>query len=752
MKGTLFSADFVKDAEGSHKLLEINTDTACIAGLTSHIDFTDFYGILATNSIADLQVIYKRSQTPIIEKLEAQKPAGVTITKTLEHPTNIYPTTITDSDAKFILRLAYDENALLDVVYAKKDTNLHGLFYAADSGSAIIPAYYSSSAAGYDTLERYLNEDDTPDFVIKKATPTKNGLGFYKVGGTGTGNENMTAFIEANKSDEVYITNYLTDGTDTAKSTRSYQIVYGASLDINFLGEYELDALLTHTEDIVFDITEETNLLSNKHYYEFATNDITELGGIHKDEIILKDNLTGQSVTLLPTGSLVDSYFVSGSPDTDDFRILDQWSFDGDTIPSGSYNTSSIVEFKTETVVPSNAVRKLTLAEGSVILTGGGNRLLAYDESTTKSSFKIAKEIVPTDKLYRNDGSTVAVTGHDVIILDSNADSSVYELGVEDVDNYVLSGSNVILHNAPCFLKGTMVDTSEGARKIEDIEVGDFVLGWDFDANEYRDQEVMAISETENKETIDITLTRKWENGGTDTYLITCTADHPYYAVGKGWSSYDPTLLKENGSELSVKALGVGDEIFTGKTETHTIASIEPSEFVQTVYNLDETLPGNVFFVAGALVHNRAGFSWGFGCFSKGDNIEMFDGSLKAIDKVVKGDEIKSSKNGKDVKGIVTEALVHPTNDVVQVVKVNGITAEANHPILVNGEWVAASTLGEVTTEFIENWYNLEVDGNVEDSEHNYIIGGLVASGLGDNAKLNAQYQRQAKELTNHLN
>jgi len=164
----------------------------------------------------------------------------------------------------------------------------------------------------------------------------------------------------------------------------------------------------------------------------------------------------------------------------------------------------------------------------------------------------------------------------------------------------------------------------------------------------------MAVSETENKETIDITLTRKWENGGTDTYLITCTPDHPYYAVGKGWSSYDPTLLKENGSELSVKALGVGDEIFTGKTETHTIVSIEPSEFVHTVYNLDETLPGNVFFVAGALVHNRAGFGGEFGCFAKGDSIEMFDGSLKAIDKVVKGDEIKSSKNGKDVKGIVT--------------------------------------------------------------------------------------------------
>jgi len=752
MKGTLFSADFVKDAEGSHKLLEINTDTACIAQLTSNIDFTDFYGVLATNSITDLQVIYKRSQTPIITRLEAQKPDGVTITKTLENPNNIYPTTIADADSKFILRLAYDENALLDVVYAKNDTNLHGLFHAASSGSAIIPAYYSSSAASYDTLERGLNEDDKPDFVIKKASPTKNGLGFYKVGGTGTDSENMEAFIAANKSDEVYITNYLTDGTNTAKSTRSYQIVYGANLDVNFLGEYELDALLTHTEDIVYDVTEETNLLSNKHYYEYATNDVTDLGGIHKDEIILNDDLSGTATWNLATGSRVDSYYVSGSPDTDDFRVLDQWSFDGDVIPSGSYNTSSIVEHKTESTVPSNAVRKLVLAEGSVLLTGGGNRLLAHDATTNKSSYMIAKDIVPTDKLYRNDGSTVVVSSHDVLILDQDSDSIVYELGVEDVDNYVLSGSNVILHNSPCFSVGTLVESADGSKNIEDIEVGDFVLGWDFDANAYREQEVMAVSTTEQKVTVDITLTRNWEDGGTDEYIICATPDHPFYVVGKGWSSYDPILLKENGSDLSVKALGVGDKLFTGKSESHVIKSIEASEFSVTVYNLDQVSPHNNFFVGGALVHNRAGFSFGFGCFAKGDNIEMFDGSFKAIDKVVEGDEIKSSKDGKTVKGIVTEALVHPTNDVVQVVKVNGITAEANHPVLVNGEWVAASTLGEVTTEFIENWYNLEVDGNIENSEHNYIIGGLIASGLGDNAKLNAQYQRQAKELTNHLN
>ena len=65
MKGTLFSADFVTDGLGDHKLLEINTDTACIANLVSNIDFSGLYTVLADNSITDLQVIYKEFQTPI---------------------------------------------------------------------------------------------------------------------------------------------------------------------------------------------------------------------------------------------------------------------------------------------------------------------------------------------------------------------------------------------------------------------------------------------------------------------------------------------------------------------------------------------------------------------------------------------------------------------------------------------------------------------------------------------------------------
>ena len=136
-------------------------------------------------------------------------------------------------------------------------------------------------------------------------------------------------------------------------------------------------------------------------------------------------------------------------------------------------------------------------------------------------------------------------------------------------------------------------------------------------------------------------------------------------------------------------------------------------------------------------------------CFTENDLVEMFDGTMKAISKIKVGDEVRSSKNGKIVKGVVTETLIHSFNDVEEVVIINNITAEPYHPVYIDGKWIPIKELGEVTYQFIDNWYNLEIDGNIDDSEHNYIIGGLIASGLGDNERLNNKYQRQPKEIFN---
>jgi len=135
-------------------------------------------------------------------------------------------------------------------------------------------------------------------------------------------------------------------------------------------------------------------------------------------------------------------------------------------------------------------------------------------------------------------------------------------------------------------------------------------------------------------------------------------------------------------------------------------------------------------------------------CFAEGDEVEMFNGTMKAIELIKVGDEVKSGRNGE--MGIVSETFVHPVNDVVQVVNINGITAEPYHPVLVDNKWIPIKKLGNISNKFIDNWYNLKIEGN---TNTNYIIGDLIVSGLGNDCqKLLRDSDKRENQLTQHLN
>ena len=57
MKGTLFSADFIEDASGNLRLLEVNTDTS--VSNFSCFDYSEFISLLQANSITRVTVIHK---------------------------------------------------------------------------------------------------------------------------------------------------------------------------------------------------------------------------------------------------------------------------------------------------------------------------------------------------------------------------------------------------------------------------------------------------------------------------------------------------------------------------------------------------------------------------------------------------------------------------------------------------------------------------------------------------------------------
>ena len=135
MKGTLFSADFATDGSDNLRLLEINTDTGIASSSFGLFDFSPLYNVLNSGSIDKIHVVYKDHQTEFInffsQSLVTQYTGSISsFDRTIEEGNTIYPSTITDAADKFILRLAYDEAAILDSTYAKNNLNyVHKLFF-----------------------------------------------------------------------------------------------------------------------------------------------------------------------------------------------------------------------------------------------------------------------------------------------------------------------------------------------------------------------------------------------------------------------------------------------------------------------------------------------------------------------------------------------------------------------------------------------------------------------------------------------
>ena len=189
MKGTFFSADFVRDYNDDLRLIEVNTDTGITDPQKYIFDWTDFISVLNNNSITKLAVVFKYDiQNPIIESLadaiSTNAPFITSFTRTIVPGDSIFPSIPNDSNDTFVLRLAYDETAILDSEYAKGTLNLLKLFADNSDSQSVIGFYHSSSAYGtYNTLDTSLvNPTNVPDFVTKTVVEEMMPHNFYKLG------------------------------------------------------------------------------------------------------------------------------------------------------------------------------------------------------------------------------------------------------------------------------------------------------------------------------------------------------------------------------------------------------------------------------------------------------------------------------------------------------------------------------------------------------------------------------------------
>ena len=609
MKGILFSSDFAIDSNGNERLLEINTDTGFIGTILPLIDFTEFFQTLNNNNITKLIVVYKSEiHSGFVSTLEAAiasaAPFIVNFEKSIVSENNIFPNIPSEDSDTFVLRLAYDESAILDSEYAKGTLNLLKLFADNEDSNSVCNFYHSSSLEGYyNTLETNINDSNTvPDFVTKTIFEQRQQGLFYKVGKNELSNiDRVNEFITSVEDDKIMIQQYHFNPTNINEdnkvtSIRSYKIVYGSDLNLISLVDYTIESIFDLPTDLSTEIDSSKidNLLSPKHYYEFATNftktPLKSKGGLlGTHEIVMQDDSL-KEIQNVVVGDLVKSYFISGSPMRDNVEEVFAWENTGNTLPNGSYTTASVVENVFSASIDNNVINELKIGS-DVIYAAVSNTFLVYQTDTNTMQFKKSLKIDPAnDLLINNEGNVVSIDENNLYVLDED-NHKVVEINVEDVDTYLIAGTDnflnttfIITHNW-CFVAGTKIKMANGTEKnIEDVKVGDEILTYNEETKENEIGVVGDLKQHEVNKIVKVVF-------NSDTHSIVTTPEHPFFIVGKNWSE--------------IKNAVIGDECIDSEGNTHKINVLDDREETHIVYNLLSVAPNHNFYANNILVHNK---------------------------------------------------------------------------------------------------------------------------------------------------
>ena len=734
MKGTLFSADFIKDEDANLRLLEINTDTGFITNtLSSRFDFAAFISVLQRNNITELVLIYKSFQREFIEVLktaiETNATFITTITDQVEDENTIYPTAPTDSSEKFILRLAYDENALFDSTYCKDRANVQKLFYDNSATGSIPEFYYSGSDYTVNTLRSNINDHATlPDFVSKPKSEEHVPLSFYNIEGIGSSSADRTTDlidnhinIESHTIEKFHYNQADVSDDNKISGYRIVGIVYGTDIDYVNIGQWRVQSFFEVPSESDIDYIEERTTFatrySDKHYFQLTSNWMrtTDGDGMYIGSVVLNPDNTNVNIETLEANDIVKSIFLNGLPDGDVSSMYDTWSSSGIALPSGSYVTSSTVENLTQldTNKTYGVMGEMKISETDAIYSTVGKHYLVYSTGSDAMSFKTQYTIDSTDDfLIDPSGSLIPITSNKLIVIEDTVSGSLYKLDVETTDTFFISSSVApfIVHNSPCFVAGTMIEMEEEdvTKKIEDVVVGDRVWTWNHDKEELEAKEVLEVMKRDGVDTVIYTLENEQS--------LQATLDHPLYIKELGdYASLLPSLTLSD-SGLKVKKIEAGHTLHHideginlewGDT-AGSIVSITLSK-KKTVYNLKNVEDNHNFYANGFLVHNRAGGPPPT-CFLAGTEISLSNGDIKNIEDVIVGDVVESyiqsiHKNetiGRYESGIVTavdhrhnvgshEKACNSLGDTAGVYSLNNgeLMFTPEHPFLTKRGWAS---------------------------------------------------------------
>jgi Protein of unknown function (DUF1557). len=138
-----------------------------------------------------------------------------------------------------------------------------------------------------------------------------------------------------------------------------------------------------------------------------------------------------------------------------------------------------------------------------------------------------------------------------------------------------------------CFVAGTLVDTEQGLRPIDEIAVGDRVWARDEETGETALKEVIDLIQRHERVIWEVSLTGA--NGATEKFET--TDDHPWWIAGQGWKR--------------TEELVAGMAVVTRDGRGMVLVSVVETERTDSTYNLT-VADFETYFVGEqrVLVHN----------------------------------------------------------------------------------------------------------------------------------------------------
>jgi hypothetical protein len=248
MKSVILGNDFLKDTDGSFKMLETNTSCAFpTKNMITYLNKEVFDTFLSNNGIEEIDIITTGSGmiSSIDESFDDSLPSTLTAflnehygqTHSIRYwksgDSDTIPN-VEDAPNKLIIRVAYDTNALVDDTYCRDNFNFLKLMYDNDPNS--IPKTYFNNGEGLSIDSIGLSFRDNgvyPNFIIKKRFPVRN----YSVNPIilKVNSEQEVQSLKDNLQSDEILQEYIINTNDLLvnriKTYRQYSFLYGGSLD-----------------------------------------------------------------------------------------------------------------------------------------------------------------------------------------------------------------------------------------------------------------------------------------------------------------------------------------------------------------------------------------------------------------------------------------------------------------------------------------------------------------------------------------